>query len=466
MIFPKPTKTLLQLLGPSIVFVALSLNGGEMLLWPSLTANYSMRILWPLLIILTLQFIVNIEIERYTLVTGKSTEANLTQNIRWLSVVFVIAVLVSLVWPAWMSTAGNILATLVLPQAAPAAVRNAGLVFTIMLMCLVTIVFVMKNTYKILESVSRVGLVFALGIIFLVVVLNFDAAALFEGVRGIFAFGYVPQTLPRFDFLGAVAYGGVAGVLNLVQSEWIASKKYGAAALSEADRMAIDWSASESQSNFRHWFSLVNREHFLLFFCANLFTIFVLSYLGTLLLPIGTAQGFGVLQKEIAVLNSQIPYLGVAFGAATFVIFVMANVTILDAIGRLVHRVIETNAPNLARRLQPSRVSLIAIGLGVLILGLSIVNENFKQPYFLLVMSASLSSLVMWLYPPLLLKLNLQLPQAARPALWRQIGISVCTLFYGGVGLWALSSIAPLWSVIVLGVVVTSYQLYIVFIKK
>ncbi len=466
MIFPKPTKTLLQLLGPSIVFVALSLNGGEMLLWPSLTANYSMRILWPLLIILTLQFIVNIEIERYTLVTGKSTEANLTQSVRWLSVVFVIAVLVSLVWPAWMSTAGNILATLALPQAAPAAVRNAGLVLTIMLMCLVTIVFVMKNTYKILESVSRVGLVFALGIIFLVVVLNFDAVALAHGLRGVVSFGYLPMTLPRFDFLGAVAYGGVAGVLNLVQSEWIASKKYGAAALSEADRTAIDWSASESHSNFRKWFSLVNREHFLLFFCANLFTIFVLSYLGTLLLPIGTAQGFGVLQKEIAVLNGQIPYLGVAFGLATFVIFVMANVTILDAIGRLIHRVIETNAPALARRVQPSHVSLVAIALGIMILGLSILNENFKQPYFLLVLSASLSSLVMWLYPPLLLKLNLQLPRAAQPALWRQIGIGFCTVFYGLVGLWALSSVLPLWSVVVLGTVVTSYQFYFVFIKK
>ncbi len=466
MIFPKPTKTLLQLLGPSIVFVALSLNGGEMLLWPSLTANYGMRILWPLLIILTLQFIVNIEIERYTLVTGKSTEANLTQNVRWLSIVFVVAVLVSLVWPAWMSTAGNILATLALPQAAAGQIRNAGLVLTIMLMLLVTIVFIMKNTYKILESVARVGLIFALGIIALVVALNFDAGALLEGLRGIFAFGYIPQKIPRFDFLGAVAYGGVAGVLNLVQSEWIASKKYGAAGLTDAERATIDWNAPESRSNFRQWFSLINREHFLLFFTANLFTIFLLSYLGTLLLPIGTAQGFGVLQKEISVLNSQIPYLGVAFGLATFVIFVMANVTILDAIGRLIHRVIQTNAPAIARRLQPSHVSLIAIGLGIAILALSIVNDNFKQPYFLLVLSASLSSLVMWLYPPLLLKLNLQLPEATRPKLWRQIGIGLCTVFYGGVGLWALSSILPLWSVVVLGVVVTSYQLYFVFLIK
>jgi hypothetical protein len=466
MIFPKPTKTLLQLLGPSIVFVALSLGGGEILLWPSLTANYGLRILWPLLIILTLQFIVNIEIERYTLATGKSTEANLTQNVRWLSVVFIVAVLVSLVWPAWMSTAGNILATLALPGAETGQIRNAGLVLTIMLMLLVTIVFVMKNTYKILEWVSRIGLIFALVIIAIVMVLNFDAGILLEALRGVVSFGYLPMTLSRFDFLAAVGYGGVAGVLNLVQSEWIASKKYGAAGLSAQDSAAIDWTAEESRSNFRHWFRLINQEHFLLFFFANLFTIFLVSYLGALLLPVGTAQGFVVLQEEIAILNTQVPYLGVAFGAATFVIFVMANVAILDALGRLTHRALETNSARLAKILQPNRISLIALAIGVGVLGLSIVNDNFKQPYFLLVLSASLSALVMWLYPPLLLKLNLQLPEAVRPKLWRQIGIGLCTVFYGGVGLWALSSLFPFWSVVVLGVVVTSYQLYFVFFKK
>ncbi len=33
------------MIGPSVVFVALSMNGGEMLLWPNLVANYGMAIL-------------------------------------------------------------------------------------------------------------------------------------------------------------------------------------------------------------------------------------------------------------------------------------------------------------------------------------------------------------------------------------------------------------------------------------
>jgi Mn2+/Fe2+ NRAMP family transporter len=73
--FPPLTKSLFAMLGPSVVFVALSLNGGEMLLWPSLVANFGLKLLWPILIILLLQFVVNIEIERYTLVTGKRVES-------------------------------------------------------------------------------------------------------------------------------------------------------------------------------------------------------------------------------------------------------------------------------------------------------------------------------------------------------------------------------------------------------
>jgi Na+/pantothenate symporter len=49
-------------IGPSILFVALSLNGGEMLLWPNLVSNYSLSLLWFVPLILTLQWATNVEI--------------------------------------------------------------------------------------------------------------------------------------------------------------------------------------------------------------------------------------------------------------------------------------------------------------------------------------------------------------------------------------------------------------------
>lgn len=468
--FPPLTKSLLAMLGPSVVFVALSLNGGEMLLWPSLVANFGLKLLWPILIILLLQFVVNIEIERYTLVTGKRVEEALVQNKAWLAVVFALTVIAALMWPAWMSTAGNIIA--VVFGVPVGQERNTGLLLAILLLGLSILVFRRPNIYKALERIARFGLAIALSIIVLVVIVKFNAAIFWEGVRGMFSFGYLPANLPRFDFVAALAYGGVAGVLNLVQSEWIADKGYGVNLETRDKQQATggaELESTESKNNFRRWFAFINKEHALLFVVANVFSIFLLAYLGRILLPIGTAQGFGVLKAEILALNAFFPYLGTLFGVAGTLIFIMANLTILDAIGRLLNRILKP----LQQFKQPfvqkvgqagnGRLSIVAAILGILVLALSFFVPAFKQPFFLLVLSACLSAFTMWLYPPLLLQLNYSLPKAARPSTWRAVLVIACALGYGFVTLWAASLFLPLWALVTLAIIINGYHIKTAF---
>lgn len=490
--FPPLKKSVLAMLGPSVVFVALSLNGGEMLLWPSLVANYGLGLLWPILIILILQFVVNIEIERYTLVTGKRVEEALVQNKIWIAAVFALTVIAALMWPAWMSTAGNIIA--VLFGVPTNQERNVGLLIAITLLAISVLVFRKPNIYKILERTARVGLSVALSIILLVVIIKFNTDIFLEGIRGLFTFGYLPASLPRFDFVAALAYGGVAGVLNLVQSEWIADKGYGvnsfpvipeAASLrglsgthpnprldsnSEAGMTnQTEIESQESISNFKKWFAFINKEHALLFAVANVVSIFLLSYLGRILLPIGTAQGFGVLKAEILALNSFLPYLGTLFGIAGTLIFIMANLTILDAIGRLLHRILKPlqipsrpTVQKVIRQITDSsgKLSIAAALLGIAVLALSLFMPTFKQPFFLLVLSACLSAFTMWLYPPLLLQLNYRLPKAARPSAWRAVLVVACALGYGFVTLWAASPYIPTEVLISIAAVVSIYQIW------
>lgn len=466
--FPPLTKSLLAMLGPSVVFVALSLNGGEMLLWPSLVANFGLKLLWPILIILLLQFIVNIEIERYTLVTGKRVEEALVQNKAWLAVVFALTVIAALMWPAWMSTAGNIIAVVF---GAPAGQeRNVGLLLAMALLGLSIFVFRRPNIYKILERIARFGLAIALSIIVLVVIVKFNAAIFWEGVRGLFSLGYLPANLPRFDFVGALAYGGVAGVLNLVQSEWIADKGYGVSGKAAMPNIQlpisndVELESKESISNFRKWFAFINKEHALLFMVANVVSIFLLAYLGRILLPLGTAQGFGVLKAEILALNAFFPHLGTLFGIAGTLIFIMANLTILDAIGRLLSRILtplQHFKQPLAQKLGTAsngKLSIVAAILGILVLALSLFIPAFKQPFFLLVLSACLSAFTMWLYPPLLLQLNYSLPKVARPSPWRAVLVIVCALGYGFVTLWAASPFLPVWVLAGIALVITTYH--------
>lgn len=459
--FPPLKNTLLQMLGPSIVFVALSLNGGEMLLWPNLAANYGLAILWPIPLILLLQFIVNIEIERYTLVTGKSVESSLVGKTKWLAIVFACTVLVALVWPAWMTTAGNIFAYAL--GFREGDVRNYGLGIAIALLLASIGIFRSAHAYRVLEKISKYGLLVALGIIFTIVGLRFDLDTFVAGLQGLVAFGFVPEEMPRFDFVAALAYGGVAGVLNLVQSEWVKDKGYGVNTLGAKAAKGIDYTTPASRKNFRDWFRLINREHFLLFVLANVFSIFFLAYLGVLLLPAGSAQGFQVLVAEIDALNVIFPYLGLLFACAGIVIFIMANVTILDAVGRLVYRMLLPfyGSKSIGRRFSPGKISEYAVYVGIAILVSSILIPSFKQPFFLLVTSASLSAFTMWLYPPLLVKLNLELPAIARPSLGRMLLVLFAAFFYGGVTLWALSAYLPLWVVAALGCAVTLYHIVV-----
>ena len=163
MIFPAAKKTLWQLLGPSVVFVALSLNGGEMLLWPDLVGRYSLTILWAVPIILFLQFMVNLEIERYSVVTGKNTLSAMIAQNTWLSPLFIFGIIISLAWPAWISVSGNILAyTLGLPQ--------FGAWFAIALLLLQILIWQSRKSYQILENIARVGLVTILVIVTFVII--------------------------------------------------------------------------------------------------------------------------------------------------------------------------------------------------------------------------------------------------------------------------------------------------------
>ncbi len=471
--FPPLTKTLLAMLGPSVVFVALSINGGEMLLWPSLTANFGLGILWPVFIILTLQYFVNIEIERYTLVTGKHVATALTQNKAWVALVFGITALAAQVWPAWMTTAGNIIAVLLKVPAAHE--RNVGLGIAIGLLLLSILIFRRREVYHALERISRIGLSISLSIILLVVIIKFNGALFVEGLRGLFNFGHLPQGLPRFDFVAALAYGGVAGILNLVQSEWIKDKGYGVNAKANHDdendnnqaagsteQTTYELESTEAKRNFQQWFRAINKEHALLFLGANVITIFLLAYLGRLLLPLGTAQGFGVLRAEILTLNADFPLLGTLFGIGSMMLFIMANLVILDATGRLLARILSPVAQRYHKSaLQNTQIITTITALtGILILSLSLFIPQFKQPFFLLVTSACLGAFTMWLYPPLLLKLNYDLPKAARPTIWRSIFVVLASLGYGFVTLWALSNYTSSWVIGTLGILICSYHAY------
>ena len=103
-----PAVPLRRMLGPSVVLVGLSIGSGEFVLWPRLTADFGFVVFWACWIGVTIQFFLNLEIERYSLATGESVVTGFVRLWRGFGLVFVVCASVPWIWPGWATGAATL----------------------------------------------------------------------------------------------------------------------------------------------------------------------------------------------------------------------------------------------------------------------------------------------------------------------------------------------------------------------
>jgi hypothetical protein len=81
--------------GASVILTATALGSGELILWPFITAQVGIGLLWLAFIGFTMQFFLNMEIERYTLATGETAVTGLSRLWYPWGILFVIAAIVT-----------------------------------------------------------------------------------------------------------------------------------------------------------------------------------------------------------------------------------------------------------------------------------------------------------------------------------------------------------------------------------
>jgi hypothetical protein len=414
------------MLGPSIVFVALSLNGGEMLIWPDLVGRFGFQILWPIPLVLFLQYMVNLEIERYTVATGKNTVTGLLSLSRWLAPLFLIAIFTSLIWPAWASIAGNMIAHLL-----GLNYKIYGAFCSTLLLFATLFIWFSPRVYQVLEKLTRFGLMIILLIASIVIINLFSWDSITSSIQSV----WLPSNpSDKVTFISGLAYGGVAGVLNLVQSDWVAKKKYAASSLDE--NQEVDWESESTKSSWKQWWSLIKKEHFTMFYVGNFIGILLIALVSLSTLTKQGLKGFGLLIYQVNLLNERFVILGTLWGVAIVLLFVMAQITILDAAGRLIKH--SVGEKKLVNNLSSENISQLFGFIGVMILSVAIIKPEFNQPSGLLEISASLSAFVMCLYPPILLALNNKLPKVARPGILNTIFLWFTTFFYASMVIWGI----------------------------
>ncbi len=224
-----------NLIGPSVIALGMGLGAGEFLLWPNLITVNGFGIWWLFWVGVITQFVVLVEIERWTIATGESVFGGMARLTRWRlwPWFFLVATIASFFWPGWASQSaeftGEILQAVTGRTIAWQPIALFILAFIWLGLAASKIVY---NSLERFEIALVLGFFPMLAIALLVVgIVPADVLALLGGAASL---GRAPAALLTGDqfptLVIAVAYAGSGGTLLLAQSLWLRDKGFGMAA--------------------------------------------------------------------------------------------------------------------------------------------------------------------------------------------------------------------------------------------
>jgi len=159
-------------LGASVILLATALGSGELILWPYITTQVGIALVWLSVLGITVQFFLNMEIERYTLVTGETAVTGFSRMWVGWSVIFALGAILPNTIPGWASSAAEMF-TFIFPLGSGAA----PIVATIFLFSIALSVTLSPVVYQLLEKVQAVLVAIILVFIALAIFIATDLSA-------------------------------------------------------------------------------------------------------------------------------------------------------------------------------------------------------------------------------------------------------------------------------------------------
>src|SRR4051812_15397705 len=216
---PEPLP-LRKVLGPSVILAGVGVGSGEYILWPYISANAGLGFLWLAFVGVTIQYFLNMEIERYTLATGETAIAGFARSWKPWGILFCAFAVVPNIWPGW-GTAGATTFTYIFGG-------NPNVIALIVLLAIGVSLTTSPIVYRFVEGAEffKVGLT----IVFLAIAIT--AAIGTDAWGDLKDNGSNLGTLPTGSvavatLLAGLVFAGAGGANNLVQSNWIREKGFG-----------------------------------------------------------------------------------------------------------------------------------------------------------------------------------------------------------------------------------------------
>lgn len=432
-----------KMLGPSFILLGLGLGSGEIILWPYLVSNYGLGIAWGAVLGITFQYFINLEIERYALARGESVFVGLAR--RWKSVPYwlIVSTLIGFGWPG-----------IVLSSAVLLAAVFGGNSTYIAIGLLLAIGVLLSSSKYIYNTVERFSQMIILAGVPSVIMLTLwfarenDLLNLLKGVVGAGeGYWFLPAGIPLAVFLGAFAFSGAAGNLNLTQSSYIREKGYGMGAFTTkikgffaGRKQTIDLNGyqfqptTENVRRFEAWWHVVKKEHFIVFYGTGLMTmllLMLLSYATVYGLP-NNASGIQFVLSEARVIGqSTWPAVGLMFAGVLGVLLFSTQFSVFDSTSRIMSENLAVIISKHKKPVNVSRYYFMFLWLQILF-GVIVFSLGMREPLQLLVLGANINAVCMFVHIGLVNVLNYkELPKEIQPSVGRRLAVLTAFVFFG-----------------------------------
>jgi hypothetical protein len=436
---PEPPASPWKVVGPGIVAAGVGLASGEFILWPYVASQVGLVFLWGALVGVTTQWFLNMEIERYTLATGETALSGFSRYWKHWGLVFAVLIYFANLWPGWATSSATLL-TYLFGGGEPRYIAVGILIVVGLILTLAPVV------YDALERVIFVKIAAILTFIVVAIVAAIGGDTWERAPDAITNFGQFPGELEFAVLLGAIAFAGAGGGQNLCQSNWIRDKGYGMGAYvprlvspitgQEEPAPSTGYTFVPDEENltrWRRWWRLANVEQLSSFVLITVLTIFFMSMLAfsTVFGRPGLPDDIGFIEIEGQIFKQEVGgWFGSLFWSIGAFSLFAASLGIVDYTSRIAADVLKTNylrdSPTGESRLYFRLVwGLVAIGCLILLVGAD-------QPLILLVISACVGGIMMFIYSMLLLRMNRRsLPAAIRVRSFRVVALLFATAFFG-----------------------------------
>lgn len=438
--FPKALP-LKKLFGPSFIILALGLGSGEIILWPYLASNYGLGIAWGAVLGITFQYFINMEIERYALVKGESVFVGINKFWKKAPIWFIGSTFLGFGLPGIIAASAQVFASIL-------GINNFKWIAIAFLLIIGLILSSGKTVYGLLERITKTILLIGVPFIFILVFFLADASDWLTLAQGFVGRGegylVIPEGIVLATFLGAFAYAGAGGNLNLTQSIYIKEKGYGMGKY--AQKLAGLFRSSkqiakirlegyefaetkEAHQNFKNWWKRISIEHLIVFWFIGALSISLLMLLSytTVFGVSGVEQGIGFVILEGSVIASRLGlWVGILFLIAVAIMLFQTQLGVMDSTSRIMaeNASLKTGNKNLSKLYSIFVWSQIAFGIILFLF-------NITEPKTLIVIGACINAFAMAVHIGLVSFLNQKsLSKYYRASWWRKIIIGVIFLFF------------------------------------